>query len=210
MICPEGLLIIDDSIEPRKYRKSNSMITLHYDHCTGKSIKGVNFMNAFYYSPKHDMGIPIGVEFVTKDVEFKDDKGDIKKKSGRAKNEMIRSIAKYANYNGGTFYLASSDLNLDYPSLTTIYQKRWKVEGLFRSIKNNTAFAKAPTKTLKTQLAYFTASMIAFCILERLKVRNNKNQYAMKSQIWLAATKTAWKEPDRLSTNKTKFNKIAA
>ncbi|WP_432271448.1 hypothetical protein [Autumnicola tepida] len=71
------------------------------------------------------------------------------------------------------------------------------MEEFFRSIKNNTAFAKAPVKTVKTQQAHFTASIIAFCKLERSKIRNNKNHYAMKSQIWLAATKVAWKEIDR-------------
>ena len=108
------------------------------------------------------------------------------------------------------FVVATSDLNLDYPSLTTIYQKRWKVEEFFRSIKNNAAFAKAPTKTIKTQQAHFTASMIAFIKLERLKLRNSKNHYAMKSEIWLEATKAAWKQLDKLSTPNTNFNKIAA
>lgn len=296
--CPEGVLIIDDSIEPKKYTKPNSMITWHYDHCTGKSVKGVNFINSFYYSPLYEVGLPIGVEFVTKDIEFEDGKGKVKKKSGETKNEMMRRMVKHANYNvgfkyvladswfsssenmkcitddcnsdfimalksnrvvalsqedkskgiftsieslelegrtmsvylkqydnpvlvgkqvfkngddsAGTLYLASSDLNLDYQCLTAIYQKRWKVEEFFRSIKNNTAFAKAPTKTVKTQQAHFTASMIAFCKLERLKVRNNKNHYAMKNQIWLMATKTAWEELERLSTNKSQFNQNAA
>lgn len=54
----------------------------------------------------------------------------------------------------GMLYLASSDLNLNYTSFTTIYEKRWKVEEFFRSIKNNAAFAKAPTKTLRTQLRH--------------------------------------------------------
>ncbi len=68
--------------------------------------------------------------------------------------------------------------------------------GFFRSIKNNAAFAKAPTKTIRTQQAHFTASMIAFVKLERLKIRNSKNHYAMKNEIWLAVTKVAWKQWD--------------
>jgi hypothetical protein len=51
--------------------------------------------------------------------------------------------------------------------------------------------------------------MIAFIKLERLKLRNSKNHYAMKSEIWLAATKAAWKQLDKLSTPNTNFNKIA-
>lgn len=294
----EGLLIIDDSIEPKPFTKQNALINWHYDHCSGKSVKGVNFVSSFYYSPSHDMGLPVGVDYVLKDKEVIGSKGKTTYKSKQTKNEMMRSMIKHADFNigfkyvladswfscsenmncitqecnsdfimaiksnriaalskadkekgiyqsieslkleertmsvylkqysepvliskqvfkngdgsTGTLYLATSDLNLDYQSLTTIYEKRWKVEEFFRSIKNNTAFAKAPTKTIQTQQAHFTASMIAFVKLERLKIRNNKNHYAMKSEIWLVATKAAWKQLDKLSTPKIKFNKIAA
>jgi len=123
---------------------------------------------------------------------------------------IAKQVFKNGDGSTGTLYLATSDLNLDYQSLTTIYEKRWKVEDFFRSIKNNAAFAKAPTKTIKIQKAHFTASMVAFIKLERLKLRNSKNHYAMKSEIWLAATKTAWKQLEKLSTPNVNFNKIAA
>jgi len=250
----EGLLIIDDSIEAKQHTKANDLITWHYDHCSGKSVKGVNFISSFYYSPTYEMGLPIGVDYVVKDTEVIDSKGKISKKSKKTKNEMMRCLTKQADFNvgfkyvladswfsssqnmtcitdhcksdfimaiksnrvvalneqdklqgnyisidsleleertmsvyfkqydkavliskqvfkngdgsTGTLYLATSDLNLEYSDLTTIYQKRWKVEEFFRSIKTNAAFAKAPTKTVITQQAHFTASMIAFCKLE--------------------------------------------
>ena len=178
------------------------------------------------------MGLPVGVEFVKKDVEVLGKNGKPSHKSKETKNEMMRRMVVHANYNTGfkyvladswfsssgnmscitqecssdfilalksnrvvalnkedkakgiyqsiesltleertmsvylkqysepiliakqvfkngdgstgTLYLATSDLNLDYQDLTAIYQKRWKVEEFFRSIKNNTAFAKAP------------------------------------------------------------------
>jgi len=244
----EGLLIIDDSIEPKKHTKVNSLINWHYDHCSGKSVKGVNFVSSYYYSPKYDMGLPVGVEFVKKDVSTLNKKGKISFKSKETKNQMMRRMVMRANYNigfkyvladswfsssenmdcivedcksdfimalksnrvvaltqedkaqgiyqsiesltlegrtmsvylkqysnpilitkqvfkngdgsTGTLYLATSDLNIDYQSLTTIYQKRWKVEEFFRSIKNNAAFAKAPTKTIQTQQAHHQISIL--------------------------------------------------
>jgi len=293
----EGLLIIDDSIEAKPHTKPNPLITWHYDHCEGRCVKGVNFVSSFYYSPDHDMGLPVGVEFVNKNQKV-EDKGKVSYKDKETKNDKMRRMVRRAAYNigsvkyvladtwfssaenmgcitglgmgfvmaiksnrlvalnekdklqgnytsietlelegrtrsvylkqydkpvligkqvfkngdgsTGTLYLATSDLNLDFESLAAIYQKRWKVEEFFRSVKNNASFAKAPAKTVRTQKAHFVASMIAFMKLERLKVRHKRNHYDMKSQIWLQATKAAWKELEKLSTPSANFNQIAA
>lgn len=292
----EGVLIIDDSIEPKPHTKKNPLNNWHYDHCTGKSVKGVNFVSAFYYS--QEIGFPVGVEYVKKDKKAMDRKGKMVYKSKETKNAMMRRMVYQASYNigfryvladswfssaenmcfitkkckvdfimaiksnrvvalskedkskgnyvridslelegrtksvyfkqledpvlickqvfkngdgsTGTLYLASNDLDLDYKALTAIYEKRWKVEEFFRSIKNNASFAKSPTKRVKTQEAHYTASMIAFIKLERLKVRTNKNHYAMKNEIWLKAVKAAWKELDKLSTPYHLRSKLAA
>lgn len=121
-----------------------------------------------------------------------------------------KQVFKNGDGSTGTLYLVTSDLNLDFESLTTIYQKRWKVEEFFRSIKSNASFSKAPTKTVRTQQAHFIASMIAFVKLERLKVRHKRNHYDLKSQIWLQATRAAWKELKKLSTPHANFNRNAA
>lgn len=123
---------------------------------------------------------------------------------------ISKQVFKNGDGSTGVLYLASSDLNLDYTSLTTIYEKRWKVEEFFRSIKSNACFAKSPTKTIQTQQAHFTATMIAFVKLERLKIRNKKNHYAMKSEIWLMATKAAWEKLNELSTPSSIYSKFFA
>lgn len=42
----------------------------------------------------------------------------------------------------GVLYLATNDLALGYADITTIYQKRWKVEEYHKSIKSNLGLAK--------------------------------------------------------------------
>lgn len=92
----------------------------------------------------------------------------------------------------GTLYLASSDLNLSYERMTTIYQKRWKVEVYHKSIKSNASFPKSPTRTVQTQQSHFIASILAYVKMERLKVRRSTNHFALKSLMMISATKAAW------------------
>jgi hypothetical protein len=69
----------------------------------------------------------------------------------------------------GVLYLVSSDVTLDYEQLTTIYQRRWKVEEYHKSLKSNASLAKSPTKTIRTQSNHCFASIYAFVKLERFE-----------------------------------------
>ena len=118
---------------------------------------------------------------------------------------VTKQVFKNEDGSTGTLYLACSDLNLTYDQITTIYKKRWKVEEYHKSIKSNTSFAKSPTKTPITQESHFVASIIAFVKLERLNVRWNMNQFALKNKLYIAAIKSAYKELQRLSTSIYEF-----
>lgn len=94
----------------------------------------------------------------------------------------------------GVLYLVSSDLTLDYERLTTIYQKRWKVEEYHKSLKSNASLAKSPTKTIRTQSNHVFASIYAFVKLERLKLATKMNHFALRSRMYLKAVQAAFKE----------------
>jgi hypothetical protein len=98
----------------------------------------------------------------------------------------------------GTLYLVTSDLTLDYLTLTTIYQKRWKIEEYHRSLKQNAALAKSPTRTVTTQTNHFVAALYAFVKLEMLKVATKLNHYALKTKLYLSALQQAYQELQKL------------
>ena len=112
---------------------------------------------------------------------------------------LTKQVFKNENGTVGELYLACSDLNLMYDQITTIYKKRWGVEEYHKSIKSNTSFAKSPTKTIKTQTNHYVLSIVAYVKLEWLKQRTQKNHFAMKAQIYLAAQKAAVTELELLS-----------
>jgi hypothetical protein len=94
----------------------------------------------------------------------------------------------------GVLYLVSSDINLTYDQITTIYQKRWKVEVFHKSLKSNVSLSKSPTKTVRTQRNHFFASIYAFFKLEQLKIKLQLNHFAVRSKLYLKALRASFAE----------------
>ncbi len=94
----------------------------------------------------------------------------------------------------GVLYLVSSDPTLDYEGMTTIYQRRWKVEEYHKSLKSNASLAKSPTKTIRTQSNHVFASIYAFVKLERMKLATKMNHFALRSRVYRKAVQAAFEE----------------
>jgi hypothetical protein len=284
---PEGVLVIDDTVEEKPYTDENEIICWHFDHCSDRSIKGINLVNCIYYSQGFTM--PVAFEVVTKTKTFIDKKtGKAKRKSDKTKNEILREMLKSAHQNqiqykyvladiwfgsaenmefiklqmkkdfifplksnrllassyknklAGNFiavedfqlepgqvcevyiqgvsfpvlltkqifinkdgsqgvqYLVTSDLTLSASDITTIYQKRWKVEEFHKSLKSNLGLSKSPTHTKTTQINHFFCSIFAFFKLECLAQKRKMNHFAVKSKLYFNAMRASLFELDKL------------
>jgi DDE superfamily endonuclease len=107
---------------------------------------------------------------------------------------VVKQVFNNEDGSEGVLYLVSSDATLDYEQLTTIYQKRWKVEEYHKSLKSNASLAKSPTKTIRTQSNHVFASIYAFVKLERMKLATKINHFALRSRMYLKAIQAAFKE----------------
>ena len=284
----EGYLIFDDSLIHKPHTDESALIYWHYDHSTGKSVKGINLLTAFYHSRAPDqslaLSVPVSYELVLKTIRFCDVKTQKEKcKSPVTKNELLREMVaqnihnqlkfKYVladswygssdnmrfiyrkkkyfifdrksnrkaalsetdrnkgqwtridaldipdntpvkvwlkdleipllltkqiftnkNQSTGVRFLVSNDLDLSDDDFTTIYKKRWSVEEYHKSLKQNAAIAKSPTKIIKTQSNHLFAAMLAYVKLETIKFVQQLNHFALKSKIYLAVNKAAFKE----------------
>lgn len=107
-------------------------------------------------------------------------------------------IAKqiFTNKDGskGELYLISNDTCLQANDLFSIYQKRWGVEVMHKSLKQNAGLEKSPTKYEVTQSNHVFASMVAYCKMEVLKIKERSNHFALKSRMYLKALKAAFQE----------------
>ncbi len=113
---------------------------------------------------------------------------------------LAKQVFKNEDDTEGILYLVSSDLNLDYQQITTLYKKRWCVEEYHKSLKNNSSLQASPTKVTPTQSNHCYLSVGAQIEMERLKFRNNDNHFALKTKIYLNATKAAMQKVQELST----------
>src|SRR4051794_15534230 len=53
----DGALIFDDTIQEKEWTDENEVVCWHYDHCKGRSVKGINLLNALYHSG--EVSIPV-------------------------------------------------------------------------------------------------------------------------------------------------------
>ena len=84
----EGILVIDDTVEEKKYTDENEVNCWHFDHTLGRSVKGVNMLNFLYLG--QEMIIPVGMEIIKKTEIFVDKDGQQKRKSIITKNQLVQ------------------------------------------------------------------------------------------------------------------------
>ena len=66
----DGVLIFDDTIIEKPYTKENDIITWHYDHSKGGSVKDINILNAVYNVG--DINVPVAYEIIDKPIQYCD------------------------------------------------------------------------------------------------------------------------------------------
>jgi hypothetical protein len=52
----DACLIFDDTVQEKAWTDENEIMCWHFDHCKGRSVKGINLLNALYHSG--DVSIP--------------------------------------------------------------------------------------------------------------------------------------------------------
>jgi hypothetical protein len=87
----EACLIFDDTLQEKHWTDENEIVCWHYDHCKRRTVKGINLLNALYYSG--DVSIPVAFEVVRKPISFSDiATRKVKRASEKTKNELMRQM----------------------------------------------------------------------------------------------------------------------
>ena len=103
-----GSLIIDDSIAEKPYMGENSLVCWHYDHSSGSTVKGINFISAVYCSQRQTL--PVGFRLVEKDEWYEAEDGERKRRSRVSKNSHYQALLKQAVVNRIPFQYVLNDV----------------------------------------------------------------------------------------------------
>lgn len=97
---------------------------------------------------------------------------------------FARQVFTNKDQSEGVRYLVSSDPTLNFARLTDLYHKRWKIEEYHKSLKSNAGAARSPAKTEAPQSRHLLCCLHAFVKLERLKLGEAMNHFALKARIY--------------------------
>ena len=122
---------------------------------------------------------------------------------------LTRQVFQNKDSSEGFIYLVTNDSTADSQKIQTIYQRRWKVEEFYKSVKSNTGYAKSPAHRVRTQSNHLFLSMLAFAKLEALKMSTKMNHFAIKSLLSLNALKRAWQGLQNLKSNNSLLKNYA-
>jgi len=59
-------MIFDDTIQEKAWTDENEVVCWHYDHCKGRTVKGINLLNALYHNG--EVSIPVAFEAAPKNI----------------------------------------------------------------------------------------------------------------------------------------------
>jgi len=114
----QGVLIFDDTIQEKAWTDESDLICWHYDHCSGRTVKGINLLNALYHC--NGRSIPVAFELVQKPLQCDMATRQVKRKSEKTKNEMMCQMIHACLQNALQFHFVlmdswfSSEENFDF------------------------------------------------------------------------------------------------
>ncbi len=111
---------------------------------------------------------------------------------------LARQVFTNKDGSTGERYLVSNDLGLDSAGFMTIYKKRWSVEEYHKGIKQNASAGRSPANSTRARANHIFHSILAYVKLEKLRLAQGFNQFALKAKVYLAAVKAAYKELERI------------
>jgi len=106
---PEGVVLVDDSIEEKPYTDENDIVCWHFDHAQGHQVKGINFITALYVN--NGVSLPVGFHLIAKTKSYWDSsKNKEQRRSPETKNTYYQQLLRASVKNNVVFRYVINDV----------------------------------------------------------------------------------------------------
>jgi hypothetical protein len=123
---------------------------------------------------------------------------------------VVKKVFKNEDNSSGTLYLATSDLELSYEDILTLYKRRWKIEEYHKSMKSNCSLGKCQASSQTAQSSHFYCAALAYLLLEKTKAKEDKNHFTLKKELNIMQIKYGIKAIRKHLHSNSKNSKMAA
>ena len=139
----DGVLIFDDTIQEKPHMDENDLICWHYDHCTGRNVKGINLLNCLYHA--NGVSLPVAFELIRKPIRYCEVKTRReKRKSEVTKNEQLRDMVDTCVRNQLKFTWVLADIWFASTENMTHIKQTWHKDFIM-AMKSNRLVALSET-----------------------------------------------------------------
>jgi len=105
----EAVLVFDDLLEEKLYTDESELICWQWDHCFGRSVKGINFLTCLYRTS--EVAFPVAFELIKKSDGSTDKKtGKQRRVCPKTKNEFLREMVAQCRKNQLPFRYVLADV----------------------------------------------------------------------------------------------------
>lgn len=150
----DGVLIVDDSIEPKPHTDESKLVCWHWDHTEERAVKGINLLTALYYS--QDVSLPVAFELITKSLWVTDKKtGKPKRAAEISKHERFRRLLQACVNNRLLFRYVLADSWFSADENMVFVKKTLKKDFIF-PLKDNRKVALSQEQKLRGEWTHLS------------------------------------------------------
>lgn len=82
-------------------------------------------------------------------------------------------------------YFITNDLEIDGKKQRTIYKDRWKIEEVFRFVKQELGLGKCECRSLRKQNNHFGVCFLLYSVLQNISLKTKLSMYELKHKASL-------------------------
>jgi len=111
---------------------------------------------------------------------------------------LVKAVFRNEDGSVGVLFLVTSLEGLSAEQVIGAYQRRWPVEEMHKSLKQNAGIGASPAWLVPQRRNHVFCAFVGVAKLERMRLKTGLNHFALRGRLYLSALKAAMAELQQL------------